>query len=124
MLQNNEDDLRIDMKRNDNRERIYSPLLSSNRSRHSSLSFVSNRNDDYDEFENNRHKSNSRLSFRDEIDDRNGRKKRGSDSNLKNLLKNELGLIRKSNESLRKSNRSFSDSDNENKQRRDRDHRD
>ncbi len=83
-------------------------------SRHSSLSF--NSNFENDSFDFSKRKSNSRLSFADEHDEdrHQARRKSANNSGLKLLLNSELSRAR-SSESLRsnKKESKFSDSDNE-----------
>ncbi len=80
------------------RSRKHSPPLSSNRSRHSSLSNRSNHEFELNDHDLNRKKSGSRLSFADEILDQ--RHKHTSENPLRNMLKSELNHAR-STESLR-----------------------
>ncbi len=133
MLENYEEDVRIrpkskadDLKSHkrhierDNERDRYSP---SQPSRHSSLSFNSNFENDQLDF--SKRKSNSRLSFADEINDdrhytrRKSTSNNNNNSNLKLMLNNELSRAR-SSESLRSSKRDskFFDSDNEKTDRR------
>ena len=80
------------------RSRKHSPPLSSNRSRHSSLSNRSNHEFELNDHDLNRKKSGSRLSFADEILDQ--KHKHTSENPLRNMLKSELNHAR-STESLR-----------------------
>ncbi len=110
MTQNGEEEVKIKLSNNKNHHDIKdkdraSPPLSSHRSRHSSLSFVSNKSN-LSEFDINdiepRRKTNSRLSFADEQDDydrvgkhdRSRPSRKSPENKIKNLLKSELSLAR------------------------------
>ena len=93
-------DLDLDLRKKRHSDR-HSPPLSSNRSRHSSLSNRSNHDVfEWSDQENTRKKAGSRLSFADELESAKSHKHAAPDSPLKNMLKGELTRAR-SSESLR-----------------------
>ena len=98
------------------RSRKHSPPLSSNRSRHSSLSNRSNHDAESSDHELNRKKSGSRLSFADEIES--DKRRNASESSLKNMLKSGLNHVR-SMESLRDNDRDKSRDREKDSQERD-----
>lgn len=148
MLQRDEQDVDVDLRRiknrlrerdeekekkrrekNDSRKRRDSPPLSSHRSRNSSLSNRSNRDNDLSDHDARR-KSNSRLSFADDLEFDGFVKTKNSkaESPLKKMLSSELNNMR-SMESLRgtsksKKSGSLNNSDSDSEKHKDKDRSD